>query len=73
MVIVIFLFLLKTQLTYAWGAEGHKIVAQIVKHYLNNGVEDSVKKYLGSMSFLQTANESYQSSKNPNCITIKTS
>ena len=40
-----------TRLSYAWGPDGHKMVAEIAKKYLNKGVEDSVNKYLGNMTF----------------------
>ncbi|MBN8702739.1 MAG: S1/P1 nuclease [Bacteroidetes bacterium] len=36
---------------FAWGAEGHKMTVQVAKHFLNPGVEDSVNKYLGTMSW----------------------
>ncbi len=36
---------------FGWGAEGHKIVADIAKAHLNQGVEVQVQKYLGATSF----------------------
>lgn len=36
---------------YAWGAEGHKMVADIARKKLNPGVEQKVQKYLDTMSF----------------------
>ena len=37
--------------TYAWGPEGHKMVADVAKLYLDKGVEEKVQKYLGKMTF----------------------
>jgi hypothetical protein len=50
-IIVITFFLLRTSSSFAWGSTGHHIVAQVAKAYLEPGVEDSVKKYFGSMTF----------------------
>jgi hypothetical protein len=41
--------------SFAWGAEGHKIVADIAKKKLNAGIEAKVQKYLDSTSFEQAA------------------
>lgn len=35
----------------AWGAKGHKIVAQVAKSCLEQPIIDSVQHYLGNMSF----------------------
>lgn len=42
--------------TYAWGELGHKIVAEIAKNYVSKCVQDSVKKYLGHMSWEAASN-----------------
>lgn len=42
-------------LCFAWGAEGHKIVATVAQNNLNQGVEAEVAKYLGTTSFLSAA------------------
>jgi S1/P1 Nuclease. len=38
-----------------WGAKGHKIVAEIAEGRLEPNVKDSLKKYLGDMSFQDAA------------------
>lgn len=43
--------LLAPLFVHAWGAEGHKIVADIAQKKLNPGVEQKVQKYLDTMSF----------------------
>ncbi len=48
-------FLFKATPSLAWGAQGHKLVAQTAKAYLNKGIQDSVIKYLGNMSFESAA------------------
>ena len=42
--------------TYAWGELGHNIVAEVAKKYLSESVQDSVKKYLGHMSWEAASN-----------------
>jgi hypothetical protein len=37
--------------SFAWGPEGHKMVADVAKLYLDKGVEEKVQKYLGTMTF----------------------
>ena len=49
--ILVVAFILNIQLSYAWGPDGHKMVAEVAKKYLDKGVQDSVQKYLGSMTF----------------------
>ena len=44
------LFFCFTGSVFAWGPRGHKIVAQIAKHYLDEAVADSVEKYLDDIS-----------------------
>lgn len=48
---LVVLVVLNIQLSYAWGPDGHKMVAEVAKKYLDKGVQDSVQKYLGSMTF----------------------
>lgn len=36
---------------YAWGKEGHMIVAGIAKTKLNKGIEEKIQKYLGPLTF----------------------
>jgi hypothetical protein len=43
--------LLSPAASFAWGKTGHQIVAKIAKAHLEEGVLDSVQKYLGTMSF----------------------
>ena len=42
--------------TFAWGPEGHKMVAQIAYKYLEPAVKDSVKKYLGTATMPGVSN-----------------
>jgi hypothetical protein len=37
--------------SFAWGSEGHKTIAQIAEMVTQKAIKDSVKCYLGSMSF----------------------
>ena len=53
--VVIFALLFRTTASFGWGGTGHKIVAEIAKAYLEPGVEDSVIKYFGTMSFESAA------------------
>jgi hypothetical protein len=48
--VFIFIFICATQ-AFAWGPRGHKIVAQIAKHYLDKGIIDSVDTYLDDITF----------------------
>jgi hypothetical protein len=52
---VLLLILIKTVPAFAWGHEGHVIVAEIAIKYLNQNVQDSVQKYLGTLSFAEAA------------------
>ena len=36
--------------SFCWGGEGHKLIGNVAYHYLNPGVKDSLKFYLGSIS-----------------------
>jgi nuclease S1 len=47
---VVIALILKTSSSFAWGARGHNMVAEVAMNYLNTGVKDSVEKYLGEMS-----------------------
>jgi len=40
---------------YGWGAEGHKIVAEIAQKKINKKVKKKVQKYLGATSFQDAA------------------
>jgi hypothetical protein len=40
---------------YAWGKEGHEIIADIAQKKLNKGVEQQVQKYLGDITFEQAS------------------
>lgn len=54
----IIIFAIITALTnnlFAWGKQGHEIVAQIAKHYLDKSVIKKVQSYLGKMSFEEAA------------------
>lgn len=35
----------------AWSKTGHHIIAQIARHYMSKPAQDSVQKYLGTMTF----------------------
>ena len=48
--IVVALILVPT-LLFAWGKEGHRMVAEIAKQKLSKPAEEKVQKYLGDMSF----------------------
>lgn len=53
---LIILILLFTSLkSFSWSKDGHEIVAQIAKHYLQKPVLDSVQKYLDTLSFEKAA------------------
>lgn len=41
---------------FSWSKEGHQIVAQVAKHYLQKPIIDSVQKYLDTLSFEEAAN-----------------
>lgn len=48
-------FLLLVNSCFGWGSQGHKIIAQIAEQATSIKVKDSVKYYLGSMSFEKAA------------------
>jgi len=48
---LLILFVFATSRLFAWGEQGHKMVAQIAKSCLDKNVIDSVQFYLGKMSF----------------------
>ena len=48
--IFIFLFII-ISFSFAWGKTGHHIIVEIAKNYVVKNVQDSVKKYLGKMSW----------------------
>ena len=49
-----FLYLMPTR-SFAWGAKGHGLVAEIAFHFLDDSTKIKVKKYLGSMSIEEAA------------------
>lgn len=50
--ILIIFFLLKiSSFSYAWGKIGHNIIAEITKQCLKQSIQDSVQKYLGTMTW----------------------
>ena len=51
----LFLFTLISSLSFGWGEIGHHIIAEIAKAHVNNNIQDSVNKYLGSMSWESAA------------------
>lgn len=53
--LLFFLITLTSTESYSWGSQGHKIVAEIAYQYLDKATQDSVKKYLGDMSFQNAA------------------
>ena len=56
-IIILFvgLFIVQTN-SFGWGHEGHRIVADIAQSQMNKNVIDSVKKYLGTMTFEMASN-----------------
>jgi hypothetical protein len=48
--IIIFLFKI-VSVSYGWGKVGHNIIAEIAKTYVTASIQDSVSKYLGTMSW----------------------
>lgn len=50
-IILILGLFLKPLESFAWGKDGHRIVAEIAKSQLRKSIQDSVSKYLGVMSF----------------------
>lgn len=49
--IILLVIFLKPIESFGWGHDGHRIVAEIAKSQLAPNIQDSVKKYLGTMSF----------------------
>lgn len=45
------LFIVSTKNLWAWGPEGHKMVAEIAREHLSTATRDSVEKYLGVVNF----------------------
>ncbi len=50
MVFAAFVFTIPNK-SYAWGAKGHNLVAQIAFHFLDDSTKAIVQKYLGNMTF----------------------
>ncbi|MEP7108681.1 MAG: S1/P1 nuclease [Ferruginibacter sp.] len=50
-----YLFLPHFQNSFAWGREGHQLVADIAKSMLNESVKGNIQKYLGNISFEEAA------------------
>jgi len=44
-------FLLIPQFSFAWGSRGHRLVASIAFHFLDDTTRQKVQQYLGKMSF----------------------
>ena len=42
--------------TFAWGAKGHALVAEIAFHFLDDSTKIKVEKYLGNLSIEEAAN-----------------
>ena len=42
--------------SFAWGAKGHAMVAEIAFHFLDDSTKAKVKKYLGNLTIEETAN-----------------
>jgi hypothetical protein len=54
--LLIFILLLKVvSLSFGWGAVGHRLVAEVAKNSVGKNTQDSVEKYLGSMSWENAA------------------
>jgi hypothetical protein len=49
--IVSTLFFILPQSSFAWGSKGHKLVADIAAHFLDDSTKQKVQSYLGSISF----------------------
>jgi hypothetical protein len=49
------LYLIPTN-TFAWGAKGHALMAEIAFHFLDDSTKIKVKKYLGNLSIEEAAN-----------------
>lgn len=45
-----------TQKSFAWGAKGHELVAEIAFHFLDDSTKKIVRDYLGDMSLGEAAN-----------------
>lgn len=53
-ILILFIILCSFK-SFSWSKDGHEIVAQIAKHYLQKPVLDSVQKYLDTLSFEKAA------------------
>lgn len=53
---VICIFLLVTQLSFAWGTNGHRIVAEIAERHLTNKAKKNIKKIYGNQKLAYWAN-----------------
>jgi len=49
--LIFFLLFKVVSFSYGWGAAGHNIIAEIAKNYIPKNIQDSVTKYLGSMTW----------------------
>lgn len=53
---VLCIFLLITQLSFAWGTNGHRIVAEIAERHLTNKAKKNIKKLIGNQKLAYWAN-----------------
>jgi hypothetical protein len=49
-------FYLLPNVSFAWGAKGHGLVAEIAFHFLDDSTKLKVKKYLGNLTIEEAAN-----------------
>ncbi len=49
-------FYLLPNISFAWGAKGHGLVAEIAFHFLDDSTKLKVKKYLGNLTIEEAAN-----------------
>jgi hypothetical protein len=53
--IIAFALLALTTKIFAWGKEGHQMVAEIAEYYLDKSTKDSLNKYLDGITFEEAA------------------
>ncbi len=66
------IFFLCTLRSYGWGGKGHKMVATIAQSHLSKQIVDSVKYYLGDLTFEDAAVWMDQVSHQPSYAYMKT-
>ena len=47
--VILFIFLCKSQYSFAWGNTGHKAIGIVALHYLDAKTKDSIRAYLGNV------------------------